>query len=253
MHDFQFMNADDVRGLGQKFVTVRPSGWPHIIMFCVCALLALGLSGTLVLHYYQDDVLVYMPEVIADLAGDIDSGLVIVCWWVLPFAIIFMLLGKACYKKTLNPRGWLVKASAEGLFLQYRSYMNQNFDPLDNTVFFVPASKISWVQEMRYQQIKKRRDKAEASFMKVLDIAVEGNDLQALRDEIAAEAERLTVKKSRWGDKPVTVNADGTIRVHWTGMRPKIEAFTKYLRRWYAVKPMRRGENIEVNDFAQKL
>src|SRR5947208_8295896 len=88
-------------------------------------------AGLLLLGWHQRSRLAYY------IAGVLLLGLVLMCRFILA---------------RFQPSNWLARMSDEGVFVQFRSYLNYHFPREDLTVVFIPYSEIRSVRLVRQRR-----------------------------------------------------------------------------------------------------
>lgn len=243
MNDFEFqlLKEGDVEDPGYGVLTMRPSRIIYLIPYSISSLVFTGLAAVMLGHVFSGHLAEMWPPKIPREALEflqaVHGGTMWVLGFITIFAYIFVRMTGTLYRKTFNPRSWLIKAAAKGLYIQFRSFMNQNFDPNDATVLFIPSGKVEYLQEVRFTRVTKDSDGDVYQFMTALDIGTRGLDMDMIRSEIEKELGRRSPSGSRWGDSPVSVRDNDVIRVICSGMQPKAAALLTELKRWYAVRP----------------
>ena len=240
-HDFRFMNADDVDVCGQEVLTVRPSTAYHLSAYIIFTLIFLGILSVILGYHYHADLPDKTPLYMTEWFENLDGEIMFFLGILEAFLLLFVLMARSFYRKSLNPRSWLLKATNNGLYIQFRSFLNQNFDEKDKTVLFIPAAQVSSVQEVRFTRVRKKMSNAtEYEFVKVLDIDVRRLDMDKIQEEIHKELRRETSSRSRWNDSPVSIEGKTLLRLDWSGMSPGIRNFVRKMKRWYMTKPFKK-------------
>ncbi|MCD8497435.1 MAG: hypothetical protein LRZ85_04745 [Alphaproteobacteria bacterium] len=199
MSDFEFrlLRTDDVEDPGYGVITMRPSRTLYLIPYIISSLVFTGLALIMLGHILSDMLAdIWPPQIpldVLEFLQAVHGGTLWVLGFITFFAYIFMRMTGALYRKTFDPRGWVIKAAAKGLYIQFRSFMNQNFSPDDQTVLFIPFGKIEYLQEVRFTRVTKDSDGDSYQFMTALDIGTRGLDMDIIRTEIEKELTRRSL------------------------------------------------------------
>ena len=156
----------------------------------------------------------------------------------------------------LRPSNWLVRASGEGLFIQFRSHLNWHFPSDDPTVVFVP-----------YQELRSARGVRETSTLPSSDagggvvtrrrrlVELElTDDAPELARALDAERVRRAPKEARWYGRssrryhhhPVRMVSPRRMQIEWSAV-PGVEAFLSALPE----RVRRRAEIDVATDYAE--
>jgi len=231
----KLMNADEVNLRGQEVYEVRPSVLYHLIWYlifiCILVSMFLGFLGQRFYPLFPDSV----PEEITEWFADLDKDASYIFLAVGVFMMFFVLMARSFYRGAKNPRGWLIKGTANGFYIQFRSYLNQKFDRRDDTVIFVPSSQVKWIREVRYEVVSTMRNSSTPTshYVKAIEVNVRRLDADIVNAELHKELKRRSASGGRWNDSPVSVRENGIIRIEWMGVKPKPARFVELMKRWY--------------------
>lgn len=150
----------------------------------------------------------------------------------------------ACFRRS----NWVLKMTFEGVYLQFRSYLNHHFPDEGPTVVFLSWSDIAAVQKTinHTKEIDSEGDSRIVA-KRYLDLHLKHSDTDELSRAINVEKTRRPAgegrSKMRFHHAPVLVPEPGLIRVEWRGNR-----MLKALRSHLTVRPTRRtGEGYDVD------
>ncbi len=167
------------------------------------------------------------------------SGL---AYYVAGMLVLGLLLMRRMVLARLRPSNWLVRMSDEGLFVQFRSYLNYHFPSEDPTVVFIPYQEIRSARlvrqrrEIPYTDLGQvRRVSVESRWLVECELSADSAPLaQALADERVA----LAPKVARWYGStsvryrhyPVRMASPTCIQLEW-GVVPGAPVLLDALRR----------------------
>jgi hypothetical protein len=136
-----------------------------------------------------------------------------------------------------RPSNWLLRLDDEGLFIKFRSYLNDRFPEYDLTVVFLPFSDIRSAKLVREkQELQDYRGHAGTTtkLRKYVELEV-SSDCRQLSEELAKERERVfkgkAISSARYGDFPVRVVAPDRVQMDWTvvpGVQTMLDALTRH-------------------------
>ena len=172
--------------------------------------------------------------------------------YVLEFAAALLGIGLLLARRFLVARfrdsNWLVRADENGLYVQFRSYLNYHFSPDDQSVAFIPYRDIRVaraVRERRELPELSRNDRAVSIQTLQLAELELGCDTTSLRAALNAERARPSPREATWygtsGVKfqhyPVALDDGPRLRLTWECV-PSVRVFLEDIRRYVQV-----GEN----------
>lgn len=136
-----------------------------------------------------------------------------------------------------RPSNWLVRMSDEGLFVQFRSYLNYHFPEEDLTVVFIPYHEIRSVQLMRERRDIPYRDpdrplveRTSVQRRRLVEFELVGDSAplaQALADEPAKRPPNATLYRHY----PVRMAFPPFVQVEWNVV-PSPQVLLDALRRY---------------------
>ena len=256
--DTDIINAADMNLTVQDVVTVRPATGYHLVWYIIFSLIFWFTVLCFAAHFFHDSINLpsQTPEFAQEFYDNLEDGVTpYLSGFIALFMLLFVRIAGSMYRKSLKQDGWLMKATAEGLYVQFRSYLNQHFDKGDDTVIFIPAEKVSWVREVRYTRVTKTRDGQRYEFIKGIEVQVRRMDVERVTAALKQEAQR---KHSgwKWQDRPVEIH-DNVLRVLFSGMRPSAASFVQKMRRWYMTQDMKKldketGKSVNIQSLTEE-
>ena len=164
-----------------------------------------------------------------------------IAYWVSGVILMFLLLLHRLVTNRFHPLNWLVRVGDEGLFIHFRSYLNDHLSPDDPTVVFLAYSEIHSARLVRERVTKpdmNGRSTTEIQHWVELELAT---DAAALVDALGTERGRPAAMEKRWYgtsstlylDYPVQMQTPPFLRVRWQvvprsavlldALRPRVE------------------------------
>ena len=165
-----------------------------------------------------------------------------------------MLLGLLLLRRLIlarfRPSNWLARMNDEGLFVQFRSYLNFHFPAGDLTVAFIPYREIRSVRLVRerrdipYRDDEFRRGNRVSEQRRRLVEFELGADsallAQALADEVARRAPRQArwygASRTRYGHYPARMASPTSLQVEWNVV-PSSKVLLDALSRFTNIAP----------------
>lgn len=151
---------------------------------------------------------------------------VIVCLWVCALMILrgwphpriayivtacivfFLLLGHRFVSARFHPSNWLVRVGDEGLFIHFRSYLNEGLDPNDATVIFLAFQEIRSARLVHeHLETKDAQNRTQTQFLKWIELEL-AIDPAAIVDALGTERGRPAPSEKRWYGKSSTLYLD---------------------------------------------
>lgn len=140
-----------------------------------------------------------------------------------------------------HPLNWLVRASDEGLFIHFRSYLNEHLSPGDPTVVFLPYSEIRSARLVRERvTTPDMNGRSTTEFQRWVELEL-ATDPAPIVDALGTERGRPAVAEKRWYgtsgtlylDYPVQIETPPFLRIRWQvvpraavlleALRPRVE------------------------------
>jgi hypothetical protein len=183
-------------------------------------LASLGFCGWFILHTWPHPKVAYVVSAVI---------------------LLLLLLMHRFVTCRFHPSNWLVRVGDEGLFIHFRSYLNDHLSPDDLTVVFLAYSEIRSVRLVR-EHVKtpdmNGRSTTEIQHWVELELST---DPAALVDALGTERGRPAAMEKRWYgtsstlylDYPVQIQTPPFLRVRWQvvpqaavllrALRPRVE------------------------------
>ena len=148
----------------------------------------------------------------------------VVAWqrhsWIAGYvAIVLLLILVVTFRMVtarFRPSNWLARIGDEGLFIQFRSYLNFRFPAEDATVAFIPFGDIRAARSVH--RTRQTRDESTRGWQTkvswLVDLELSG-DLVALAQALAEEREKTLPGAATWRHYPVRVIAPARLQVEW--------------------------------------
>lgn len=124
-----------------------------------------------------------------------------------------------------HPANWLVRVGDEGLFIHFRSYLNEHLSADDPTVVFLAYGEIRSARRVReYVRTPDiaRPNTSETQIQRWMELEL-AIDTSSLVDALATECGRSAVPERRWygtsatlyRDYPVQIDTAPVLRIQW--------------------------------------
>ena len=162
------------------------------------------------------------------------------------FSALFAFVGWRASRAAWRPSNWIVRVASDGLYVKFRSYLNDNMSARDPVVVFIPKAEIG---SLRAHHEKTRRPDDEGAGeivvpRRYLEIELrDPGDIPELAEHLArARARRepgFAGTKMKFNHYPVRAFATGVVRIDWAGpdvsVRPRLPRALAVLGRHYRV------------------
>jgi hypothetical protein len=170
--------------------------------------------------------------------------------------ILFLLyLGRRFITARFHPSNWLVRMGDDGLYIHFRSYLNEHFSADDPTVVFLSYQEIQsarLVKEHVETPDPARNNTTQNQIIRWVEFEL-ATDPAPLVTALDTESGRPAVPEKRWygtsatlvRDYPVMMQSPPFLRVKWQVV-PRALAFLEALRGHVAIAP----EVVLAADFA---
>jgi len=156
-----------------------------------------------------------------------------------------LLLARRFVVARFRDSNWLARADENGLYIQFRSYLNYHFPADDQTVAFIPYREIRVARASRERQElpELSRNDRTVSIRTLQLVELELTcDCATLGQALEAESARPAPREKAWygntGVKfqhyPVTLDRAACLRLTWECV-PSSQVFLDELRRWVQV------------------
>lgn len=171
-------------------------------------------------------------------------------WLAVPLglcALIVLLVARFALRSFVasrRPESWRLRWDAEGIYLRYRSYLNNRFPADSPAALYLPRREVAW--------LKARRETLDtpdghghwglSRTHRWLEVGLRGLDPAPIQAALSEEAKLRGPRGWRANDFPVTVTRDDTLRVR---LRNPAAVLAR-LRRYY---PVGLTEESESGDF----
>jgi hypothetical protein len=172
--------------------------------------------------------------------------------------LILLLIFQNLITARFRPSNWLLRATDHGLFIKFRSYLNQHFDDRDLTVVFFPYPEISSARAIKdIHKVPDRDESNHAGTTTKTRHAIELEltaDCTALAKLLANERDRVFAKSvvgagrisTRYQHLPVRLTGPKRLRIDW-GVIPNAQTLLGRLTHAGAVP----DHTVIANDFTQ--
>ena len=170
-----------------------------------------------------------------------------VAYYIAAVPLIFLLIFHKLISARFQPSNWLLRVNDHGLFIKFRSYLNNHFDDRDITVVFIPYAEISSARLVKERQETLDRDagnQAKTSTRVRRRVEFElAEDATPLARALASERERLFGKSvvgagrisTRYQHVPVRLTSRKILSVDW-GVVPSALILLERLKRHTSIK-----------------
>ena len=164
--------------------------------------------------------------------------------WPVYCVAAFMVLCVLIYQKVITARfhsaNWLVRLTDNGLFIKFRSYLNDHFDAQDFVVLFLPFSELRsarMVKERQEVPDRNTRSTTITTTKRILELELAEKTVE-LAVALGTERERVFGKMPRTNGRmstryqhfPVRLASPTLLRIEW-GVVPKIQTLLNALTR----------------------
>ncbi len=207
----QLMRLDEVPlNRGDRVFRHSP-GRALFVLVCI----VFTITGLLIYGKHQDSGLAYY------LAGVLLIGAMVMHKFILAH---------------FRPSNWLARMNDEGLFLQFRSYLNHHFSKTNQTVVFIPYQEIRSVSlveersEIPYRDLDRPlAEKATERHRRLVEFELPG-DTSMLAKALADECARRPPNVTLYRDYPVRLSSPARVQVEWSVV-PGAKVFLDAMRR----------------------
>lgn len=168
-------------------------------------------------------------------------------YFIAAFGLICLLIFQKLVTARFRPTNWLLRATDNGLFIKFRSYLNYNFPDTDFTVVFISYSEIASAKLVKERQEIPDRDSSNrrattTRTWRVIELELAGK-FDQLADALAKESKRVFAKPAQGGANVSTryqhlpVKLSGNyLRIEW-GVVPSAHTLLDALTRHTLVRP----------------
>jgi len=158
-----------------------------------------------------------------------------------PFLLLFLLLTLRMVTARFHPSNWLVRMTATGIYVQYRSYLNYQLSAEDPSVAFLSFGEIAsarLIKERLQTPDAMKPGATQTQFLRHVELELSGDPAplaEALQQEMGESA---PTEKHWYGssstlyrDYPVVMSGPASVRIHWNvvpGARKFLDALRPY-------------------------
>lgn len=170
------------------------------------------------------------------------------------FLLLFVLATRKMVVARFHPSNWLVRMNETGIYVQYRSYLNDELPPDDPTVVFLSLGEIASARliKERVETPDPAKGGTQIQFLRHIELELSG-DTAALADALQAERCEDAPMKKRWyggssstlyRDYPVVLTTPTFLRIHWNVV-PGTHKFLEALRPYTVIaEPVSLSQNF---------
>lgn len=167
-----------------------------------------------------------------------------IAYYVSGVILLFLLLMHQFVIGRFHPLNWLLRASNEGLFIHFRSYLNEHLSPDDPTVVFLPYSEIRSARLVRERVTTPgMNNRSTTEFQHWVEFEL-ATDTAALVDALATERGRPGAMEKHWYgassslylDYPVQIQVPPFLRIRWQVV-PRVTVLFDALRTRVEIAP----------------
>ncbi len=162
-----------------------------------------------------------------------DSGL---AYYVAGVLLLSVLVMHKLILARFRPSNWLLRMNGEGLFLQFRSYLNCHFPATDYTVVFIPyheirsTSLVNERSEIPYRDLERPfLERSTERHRRLVELELSG-DTSLLAKALADERARRPPNATLYKDYPVRLSSPARVQMEWDVI-PGTEAFLDAVHR----------------------
>ena len=135
--------------------------------------------------------------------------------------IIVFMIAFAGFQAAGRPTNWLMRATSQGLFIHYRSYLNSHLPADRPTVFFMPHREIAWMRASQRTERRNLPNETASVRRRYLEIGLRKDDLSELQEHFTDERAVTASGRSRFNHYPVLL-AGRVIRIEWRSPRTSV-------------------------------
>lgn len=134
-----------------------------------------------------------------------------------------------------RPSNWLVRMTGEGLFIQFRSYLNHRLGANDQTVVFIPYREIRSARKVRehlevpYRDLDQPLSERTSEVRRTLVEFELTGDCGPLADALSKEHARRPARGALYKHYPVRLTVPPVLQVEWRVV-PGVDDFLEAMR-----------------------
>lgn len=154
----------------------------------------------------------------------------------LGFLMCFVIL--IYVRKAMKATNWLMKVTEDGLFVKFRSYLNDGLPEDGPTIVHIPYAEVERVQPGRRKLTLPDRDgRITSSLLRFIDIHLRHDATGELATALKVERGMRPVRNgaAKHHDYPLRVYAPNQLRLEWK-VRPGLQTALETLQRFVAVE-----------------
>jgi hypothetical protein len=140
--------------------------------------------------------------------------------------------------RSFGAENWVVRQTPTGLYVKFRTFLNEHFDDRDEVVVRLERSDIASIRPV-YERVVSQGDgnRRHIEFCRYLDIRLAGVDMALLKGRIDAERNRPAPEarvRTKFTHCPVRVIGDDVLRIEWYShqsmLTPRLATAIEWLR-----------------------
>ncbi len=145
------------------------------------------------------------------------------CYYVSAAILFCLWLGRRFVVNRFHPSNWLVRASDDGLYLHFRSYLNDELPTEDPTVMFLGYSEMRSARRVReWVTTRDMGGRSQTEIHRYVELELTG-DAKPVLDALSDEQSRPPVMMRHWygssgtlvRDYPVLMEHPPFLRIRW--------------------------------------
>jgi hypothetical protein len=161
-------------------------------------------------------------------------------YYIAAAVLLFFLLAVRFITARFRSSNWLVRANDQGIFIQFRSYLNYHFPPEDMTVVFLSYGEIRSARMIRerVETLDPQGHGTTTQYLRYVELEI-GGDVAPLAKALNAEITEKAPMEKRWygrssteyQDHPVRMPRTPFLQLRWQvvpGAKKFLEALRQY-------------------------
>lgn len=161
-------------------------------------------------------------------------------YYIAAAVLLFFLLAVRFITARFRSSNWLVRANDQGIFIQFRSYLNYHFPPEDMTVVFLSYGEIRSARMIRerVETLDPQGHGTTTQYLRYVELEI-GGDVAPLAKALDAEITEKAPMEKRWygrssteyQDHPVRMPRTPFLQLRWQvvpGAKKFLEALRQY-------------------------
>ena len=159
------------------------------------------------------------------------------CYYISAVVILLLFALRDLVTARFHPLNWLVRVGDEGLFIHFRSYLNEHLSAEDPTVAFVPFADIRSARSVReWVTTPDIGNRSQTQIIRSVELELAA-DAALVEEALSTECGRSAVPEKRWygtsatlyRDYPVSMESRPFLRLRWRVV-PGPSSFLKAIR-----------------------